>query len=174
MKVLVAEDESSIAYMYRVILEKRNHDAKITNDGRACVEAYLGALNSQAEQAGGTQGQQPPFDAVVLDYRMPKMDGMEAAKKILAANPQQRIIFASAFLGETIADSFRHLRQITEVLQKPFELDEFVRVVEDGEIYEKMKELNASIRHMADLGLTRDQVADITKRLGRIQKSRTF
>ena len=93
---------------------------------------------------------------------------------ILDANPPQRIIFASAFLGETIADSFRHLKQVTEVLQKPFELDEFVRVVEDDEIYEKMKELNASIRHMADLGLTKDQVADITKRLGRIQKSRTF
>ena len=175
MKVLVAEDESSIAYMYRIILEKRNHNATITNDGRSCAEAYLSALNSQAKAADGKpDGKQPPFDAVVLDYRMPKLDGMGAAKMILDANPWQRIIFASAFLGETIADSFKHLRQVTEILQKPFELDEFVRAVEDEEIYGKMKELNASLRQAADSDLTKEQVADITKKLGRIQKGRTF
>ena len=40
----------------------------------------------------------PPFDAVILDYRMPRKDGLEVAKEILELNPRQRIIFASAYV----------------------------------------------------------------------------
>jgi DNA-binding NarL/FixJ family response regulator len=32
---------------------------------------------------------------VILDYKMPKINGMEVAKEILAINPHQRIIFSS-------------------------------------------------------------------------------
>jgi CheY-like chemotaxis protein len=49
----------------------------------------------------------PSLDAVDLDHKMPKKDGMDVAKEILAVNPYQRIIFASAhtmeFLGYGIA-----------------------------------------------------------------------
>ena len=43
-----------------------------------------------------------PFEAVILDYRMPQMNGMEVTKEILAVNPHQRIIFASAYIQETV------------------------------------------------------------------------
>jgi CheY-like chemotaxis protein len=36
-----------------------------------------------------------PFDAVVLDYKIPQMNGLEVAKEILAVNPHKRIILAS-------------------------------------------------------------------------------
>jgi CheY-like chemotaxis protein len=39
-----------------------------------------------------------PFDAVILDYKMSKINGMQVAKEILAVNSHQRIIFASAYL----------------------------------------------------------------------------
>ncbi|MDQ6668883.1 MAG: hypothetical protein M3Y53_11760 [Thermoproteota archaeon] len=45
----------------------------------------------------------PPFDAVVLDHKMPKINGMEVAKENLAINPHQRLIFVSAF----VRDSYR-------------------------------------------------------------------
>jgi CheY-like chemotaxis protein len=32
---------------------------------------------------------------------MPKMNGMEVAKEILAVNPHQRIIFASAYVRDS-------------------------------------------------------------------------
>jgi CheY-like chemotaxis protein len=39
-----------------------------------------------------------PFDAGVLHHMMSKMDGMEVAKHTLASKPNQRIIFASAYV----------------------------------------------------------------------------
>jgi CheY-like chemotaxis protein len=48
-----------------------------------------------------------PFDAVVLDYRMPKKDGLEVAKEILKMYPEQRIIFASAYIKESLEGAIK-------------------------------------------------------------------
>lgn len=60
-----------------------------TADGEECLNTYMAASQKQAT----------PFDAVVLDRRMLKMDWMEVANHILAANPHERIIFASAYVN---------------------------------------------------------------------------
>jgi DNA-binding response OmpR family regulator len=39
-----------------------------------------------------------PYDAVILDYKMPDRNGIEIAKEIQAINSHQRIIFVSAFV----------------------------------------------------------------------------
>lgn len=51
---------------------------------------------------------------------MPRMHGMEVAKEILAVNPHQRIIFASAYVKDAPQGSITRLKQIVELLQKPF------------------------------------------------------
>jgi FixJ family two-component response regulator len=35
-----------------------------------------------------------PYGAVILDYKMPKVNGIDVEKEILSVNPRQRIIFA--------------------------------------------------------------------------------
>ena len=82
MKILVAEAEQEISQMYKMMLEHKGYRVTLTGDGEECVQAYNNALSR--------------FDVVILDYRMPKLDGMQTAKGILAINPHQRIIFASA------------------------------------------------------------------------------
>jgi CheY-like chemotaxis protein len=52
-----------------------------------------------------------PFDAVVLDYKMPKINGMEVAKEMLTVNAHQRIIFASAYVQDTLVYSVHQLKQ---------------------------------------------------------------
>ena len=117
MKVLVAEDEQGISQMYKIMLEDKGHNVTLTSDGEECLRAY----NSASSR----------FDVVILDYRMPKMDGMQTAKAILAINPHQRIIFASAYVATTLLESAEHFGTVVELLQKPIDLEVMVDIVED-------------------------------------------
>lgn len=131
MKILIAEDEAAIAEQYKIALQGRGHEVKITRNGLECSDVYndtLAQLQSRSEEQIACN---PPFDVVVLDYRMPKMDGLEAAKLILEANKHQRIIFASAYIMSTLQESVKYLHTVVELLQKPFELDDIVDMIED-------------------------------------------
>jgi CheY-like chemotaxis protein len=118
-----------------------------------------------------------PFDAVVLDYRMPKKDGLEVAKEILELNPSQRIIFASAYVKETLRESVKELRQLVELMQKPFLPKALVDVLEDTEAYPELKKLFVNVRKMSEIDFenpTSEQIRNIFEGLKKIQKGRTF
>ena len=88
--VLVVDDERDVRDMVRAFLEIDGFDVVAeANDGVQALEQYL-ALNP------------PPLpDVVVLDNRMPQMTGLEAAARMLARNPQQKIVMFSAHLDAT-------------------------------------------------------------------------
>jgi CheY-like chemotaxis protein len=72
---------------------------------------------------------------IILDYNMPQMNGLEAAKGILAVNPHQRIIFASAYLRDTLLESVEKLNRLVEVLNKPFGKQDLIDALEDKSVY---------------------------------------
>ncbi|HEX5905026.1 MAG TPA: response regulator, partial [Candidatus Nitrosocosmicus sp.] len=158
MRILIAEDESDISHTYRVALESRNHDVKIVNDGISCIKVYREKLanirktssDSSTKYDNKAKGSPPsatsPYDVVVLDYKMPGKDGMEVAKEILTINPDQRIIFASAYVKETLENSVKELKRIVELLQKPFEIQAFIDTIEDKQVYEELKKIMINIR----------------------------
>lgn len=141
MKILVAEDEAAIAELYMIVLRHRGHEVKITKDGQECMDVYNDALNELQFISEEELACNPPFDVVVLDYRMPKMDGLEAAKLILEANKHQRIIFASAYVMSTLQESVKYLHAVVELLQKPFDLDEMVDMIEDRDARQELKQM---------------------------------
>lgn len=173
MKILIAEDEHQIAMQYEIALKERNHEVTITHDGEQCLEAFYSELERQ-ESNRKSRLMKPPFDAVILDYRMPKKDGMEVAKEILSIEPKQRILFASAYVLETLADSVKNLQQVVELIQKPFELDPFVDLVEDKGIYSELEKLNVKVKEVKDLNPTHQQVRDLLEGLKKLQKGRTL
>ena len=61
------------------------------------------------------------FDVVLLDCNMPCINGIEVAKEILAVNPHQRIIFASAYVKDTVTDSIMNLKQSKNVYKSHLE-----------------------------------------------------
>ncbi|MCI0557158.1 MAG: hypothetical protein MN733_01590, partial [Nitrososphaera sp.] len=100
-----------------------------------------------------------------------RMDGMDAAKHILKIRPKQRIIFASAFVKETLVESIKELDQVVELLQKPFEIDVLVDTVEDKTIYEQLSKLNVNIIHLKDWKPTHTQIKDLLDGLLKLRKS---
>src|ERR687884_568325 len=134
MKLLLAEDDKDTATLYNVALGARGHQVTITNNGQECLDDYHKELQNVTLNTDASKHIQP-FDAVILDYKMPKINGMEVAKEILAVNPHQRIIFASAYVKETLVDSIQQLNQVVELLQKPFGQDVLADTRRQGNLF---------------------------------------
>ena len=169
MNVLIAEDESSMSDLYRIALGAKGNHVLITSDGVECIDAYKEALG-RLRQSGKSPSRYEPFDAVVLDYRMPRMDGLEVAKNIFAMNKEQRVIFASAFVKETLRDSVKYLEQVVELIQKPFEPKILVQLIEDTSATKELQEINRAISQL-DPGKSNDeQINELLDVLKKIQK----
>jgi CheY-like chemotaxis protein len=128
MKILIAEDERDVASAYRIVLEERNHELVVTDNGEACLEVYREKFRNSIAGTESTNNQQDLFDRVILDYKMPGMNGIEVAKEILKTNPKQRIIICSAYPVEAFSDSLKHLGQSIELMQKPFDIDALINI----------------------------------------------
>lgn len=85
IRTLIVDDEPSIRELTRLLIETEDADLEVAGeaaDGREAVSAAA-ALHPEV---------------VLLDVQMPGMDGFEAASRILAESPGQRIIIFSASL----------------------------------------------------------------------------
>jgi len=82
-----------------------------------------------------------PFDLIILDYRMPRKNGVEVAQSILSRVPNQRILLASAYSHELTGSK---LNPNVELLHKPFEFDVFVGIVEGSPVFGSNKTLKQS------------------------------
>ena len=198
MRILIAEDDLDISTLYKKALEKNKHQVVITSNGEDCLNNYRTTLENRVSKAlqpsnadaeatvtdsfrdygdkfrKNVDTNVPPYDVVILDYSMPGMNGMEVAKEILNASPHQRIIFASAYVKETLEYSVKELKQVVELMQKPFALKQLTDTVEDTEAFEELRELNVNVDRIKEADLAHEQILDLLDKLRRIQKNRTF
>lgn len=165
MRILIAEDEPAISMQYYIVLKERGHDVTVAQNGEECVSEYTLAAQSAADVLA-----EPPFDLVILDYRMPKMDGLQAAKKILNFCPSQRLMFASAYTAQTLMEAVKSLHKVVELLQKPFDLEYFVDAVEDKALYEQLERLNVRVRDLRDHNVTHSQLMGLLEGVEKLQK----
>ena len=147
MRVLVAEDNPDTLFYYDVLFEKYQHVFVPAKDGLECLKIYHDEFENIRLQTDAMQKIQP-FDAVVLDYKMPGRNGLEVAKEILAVNPHQRIIFASAYVRDILMEAARQLKQLVELVQKPFNESQFIDILEDAEVYRELGKFDVDINQI--------------------------
>ncbi len=88
MRVLIAEDETIIRLDVRALLEKAGHEVVAeARDGLEAVE--LAAAHAP--------------DLIVMDVRMPHMDGIDAARAITAARPVPIVMLTAYAEGDLVA-----------------------------------------------------------------------
>lgn len=92
MKLLLVDDNDRIRKMMRSIYSPHFDEVIECDDGEAAVQAF--------------DGNNP--DWVVMDIKMKEMDGIEAATKIISANPDARIIIVSQFNDESTIDAVKN------------------------------------------------------------------
>ena len=88
MKLLVAEDDYSTADLYRRILEGRGHDVTVVNRGEQCLKTYSEQLTIVRDSPA--HGHESPYDSVILDYKLPDINGLEVAKEILTVKSSSK------------------------------------------------------------------------------------
>ncbi|HMM21098.1 MAG TPA: response regulator [Selenomonadales bacterium] len=136
-KLLIVEDEQLEREAIRFIVEK--HCPEITVAGEA----------GDGESAVSCAEQQSP-DIVVMDIRIPEMNGLETTRRIKNFLPECKIVILSAF------DEFSYARQAislgaTEYLLKPARPQELVKVLAQvvGQL-EQMKRKRREESHLRE------------------------
>jgi DNA-binding NtrC family response regulator len=79
--ILVVDDDRSLSTLYRVELEEAGYRVSVAN--------------TAAEALARVRQEDPPV--VVMDIRMPGMDGLELMGRILALNPRIHVVLNTAY-----------------------------------------------------------------------------
>ena len=112
--VLIVDDEMFIVELYRDILQLRGYKVVGTAfDGEEACRKY------------GSSSDKP--DVVIMDHRMPIMNGVEATKQIIRMNPRQKVIFVSA---DVLVEKEAREAGAVEFLPKPFRMDDLIEKME--------------------------------------------
>jgi AmiR/NasT family two-component response regulator len=134
MRILIAEDETIIRLDLRELLEKSGFEV--------CAEARDG---DEAVQLARTM--EP--DLALLDVKMPKLDGIEAARKILEERPIP-IVMVTAY-GEKELVSRAIEAGVFGYLVKPFRETDLLPAIETARArYEELAALREEAESLAD------------------------
>jgi CheY-like chemotaxis protein len=87
-RILIIDDEQHIRRMMRITLEAAGYEVAEAQDGRE-------GLNLYAEGSS--------WDGVILDQRMPGIDGLEVLTRIKSANPRACVVMATAYASIELA-----------------------------------------------------------------------
>jgi len=116
--VLIVDDELFIVELYRDILQLRGYRVMGTAfDGEEALRKYENTLEKP--------------DVIIMDHRMPVMNGVEATKQIIRMNPMQKVIFVSA---DVLVEKEARDAGAIDFLPKPFRMDDLI---------EKMQKLSS-------------------------------
>jgi CheY-like chemotaxis protein len=115
-RILLVDDEPDVIYTIKNILEDNGFQVDAFNDPTTSLKSYTANL----------------YDLVILDIKMPKMDGFELYTKIREKDPKVKICFLTA--SEMYYEKFRKARSefgriIGEdcFIQKPIKNEDLVK-----------------------------------------------
>ncbi|GGP16464.1 response regulator transcription factor [Nonomuraea glycinis] len=108
-RLLVVDDEPALREALQSSLEFEGYQVVTANDGQAALEELA----------------RTPYDAVLLDVMMPRLDGLTACRRLRAAGDHVPVLMLTA--RDAVGDRVSGLDAgADDYLVKPFELDELL------------------------------------------------
>jgi len=102
-RILIIDDEENIRRVTRLTLQAAGYEVGEAADGERGLEAF---------------GDGSSWDAVLLDQRMPGMDGLETLRHIKDRQPEARVIMSTAYASIELAVDAMKLGA-TDFVRKP-------------------------------------------------------
>jgi DNA-binding response OmpR family regulator len=102
-RILIIDDEENIRRVTRLTLQAAGYEVGEAPDGESGLEAY---------------GNGSSWDAVLLDQRMPGMDGLETLRQIKKRQSDARVIMSTAYASIELAVDAMKLGA-TDFVRKP-------------------------------------------------------
>ncbi|MGQ1890720.1 sigma-54-dependent transcriptional regulator [Thermophagus sp. OGC60D27] len=114
-KILVIDDQKSIRNTLKDILEYEKHEVVLAADGPEGLEQFTSHK----------------FDAVLLDIKMPEMDGMEVLEKMMQTSPDVPVIMISGHGNiDTAVEAIK--KGAYDFIEKPLDLNRLLVTIRNG------------------------------------------
>ena len=126
-RILVADDERGMRELLAIILKSEGHTVTVAERGDQALELV----------------RREPFDLVLTDLRMPKVDGLEILKAVKDSAPETVVIMISAFSSTESAVEALKLGAY-DYITKPFKVDEVKVIIKNA--LEQKRLLGENIR----------------------------
>jgi two-component system, NtrC family, response regulator AtoC len=107
MRILCCDDEELVRWSVAAHLKRAGHEVEVCGDGEACLEDV----------------DKGAFDALVLDLKMPKLDGLGVLRRLRETHPQLPVVVVTAHGAIDSAIEATKLGA-RAYLAKPFDLRE--------------------------------------------------
>lgn len=113
-KILVVDDEEALRFLLASELEAEAFEVQSAGDGDEAIELV---------QKKSEQGDR--FDVVLLDIKMPKVDGFEVLKYVKGNVPETKVIMLTAYAD--VKNAIESLRLgASDFVSKPYDLDDIL------------------------------------------------
>ncbi len=114
-KILVVDDEQSMREFLDIMLKKEGYKVSLASNGDEVLK-YI---------------DKDIFDLVLLDIRMPKMDGIAVLKKIKSTSPETVVIMITAYASADTA--IKAMKEgAYDYITKPFKVDEIKLIIKNA------------------------------------------
>src|SRR5881396_99948 len=129
MRILIVEDEVAVARQIASALTEAGHDPKAVHDGEAALDEV----------------RKTPFDLIVLDIRLPGIDGFQVLQRLRAQHLASRVLLLTA--RGAVDDRVTGLQLgADDYLPKPFAMQELLaRVRALGRRYPEEPAINLRV-----------------------------
>jgi DNA-binding response OmpR family regulator len=112
LNILLADDDKNFGIVLKNELEEEGYSVELVTDG---VEAVLHFIEY-------------PYDLVLIDVKMPKLDGIGALKIIKKLKPAIPVIIFSGNSGFSYIEEMLNMGVIRYFL-KPFDMEDFKKCI---------------------------------------------